>query len=150
AYTAKCFDCHGSHDIQRVSNPASRVHPGNRLETCRKCHEGATAGFVTFERFHQQRVVAVLSVFAVVEVVSAGALALVETGVSSWLWLSGGVVLVVLWVSTGAFYAPLHGRLSTGFDARLHRRLVMSNWVRTVLWSVRGVLAVSMLVAASS
>ncbi|MFZ9040940.1 MAG: hypothetical protein ACO225_04605 [Ilumatobacteraceae bacterium] len=108
------------------------------------------AGFVAFERFHQQRVVAVLSVFAVVEVVSAGALALVDTGVSSWLWLSGGVVLVVLWVSTGAFYAPLHGRLSTGFDARLHRRLVMSNWVRTVLWSVRGVLAVSMLVAASS
>ena len=49
AYTAKCFDCHGSHEIQRVSDPASTVHPGNRLQTCRKCHEGATAGFVTFE-----------------------------------------------------------------------------------------------------
>jgi cytochrome b subunit of formate dehydrogenase len=49
AYTAKCFDCHGSHGIQRVNDPASSVHQDNRLQTCRKCHEGATAGFVTFE-----------------------------------------------------------------------------------------------------
>jgi len=49
AYTAKCFDCHGSHSIQRVSDPASTVHPGNRLQTCRKCHQNASAGFVTFE-----------------------------------------------------------------------------------------------------
>jgi cytochrome b subunit of formate dehydrogenase len=49
AHTAKCFDCHGSHGIQRVADPASKVHPDNRLETCRGCHEGATAGFVTFE-----------------------------------------------------------------------------------------------------
>ena len=49
AHTAKCFDCHGSHAVQRVSNPASTVHPDNRLATCRKCHTDATAGFLTFE-----------------------------------------------------------------------------------------------------
>ena len=49
AYTAKCFDCHGHHKIQRVSNEASLVHPSNRIQTCRKCHEGATAGFATFQ-----------------------------------------------------------------------------------------------------
>ncbi|HEU0203077.1 MAG TPA: cytochrome C [Burkholderiaceae bacterium] len=49
AYTAKCFDCHGSHGIQRVADPASKVHADNRLETCHACHKGATAGFVTFE-----------------------------------------------------------------------------------------------------
>jgi cytochrome b subunit of formate dehydrogenase len=49
AYTAKCFDCHGSHGIVRVSDPTSTVYPSNRLATCRKCHKDATAGFVTFE-----------------------------------------------------------------------------------------------------
>ncbi len=49
AYTAKCFDCHGNHAIQRVSDPASTVHPNNRLQTCQKCHANATAGFVTFQ-----------------------------------------------------------------------------------------------------
>jgi thiosulfate reductase cytochrome b subunit len=48
AYTAKCFDCHGNHAIQRVNDPKSRMHPDNRLATCQKCHKGATAGFVTF------------------------------------------------------------------------------------------------------
>ncbi|CAG4883493.1 Cytochrome C [Georgfuchsia toluolica] len=48
-YTAKCFDCHGSHTIQFVSDPRSTVSPENRVNTCRKCHVGATAGFVSFE-----------------------------------------------------------------------------------------------------
>ncbi len=48
AHTAKCFDCHGSHAIKRVENPESSVHANNRLQTCRKCHENATEGFITF------------------------------------------------------------------------------------------------------
>ncbi len=54
AYTAKCFDCHGSHGIQPSKDPASKLHPKNRLKTCQKCHSGkkdlplATAGFLTF------------------------------------------------------------------------------------------------------
>ena len=48
AHTAKCFDCHGSHKIKRVDSLQSSVHPQNRLETCQKCHEDATEGFITF------------------------------------------------------------------------------------------------------
>jgi cytochrome b subunit of formate dehydrogenase len=49
AYTAKCFDCHGSHTIQPVDDPASKVHPLHRLQTCRQCHQNATPGFATFQ-----------------------------------------------------------------------------------------------------
>ncbi len=49
AYTAKCFDCHGHHEIQRVDDETSIVNKKNRLKTCQKCHEDATEGFVTFE-----------------------------------------------------------------------------------------------------
>ena len=55
AYTAKCFDCHGSHAMQPSKDPASKLHPKNRLKTCQKCHSGkedklplATAGFLSF------------------------------------------------------------------------------------------------------
>ena len=48
-YTAKCFDCHGYHTVQLVSDPTSTVYPANRLATCRKCHADATPGFITFE-----------------------------------------------------------------------------------------------------
>ena len=49
AYTAKCFDCHGYHTIQRVNDPRSSVYPANRLQTCQKCHLDATKGFLSFE-----------------------------------------------------------------------------------------------------
>jgi cytochrome b subunit of formate dehydrogenase len=54
-YTARCPDCHGSHEIKRVDDPKSKVHPDNRLKTCSKCHSDdkpgmhqATAGFLSF------------------------------------------------------------------------------------------------------
>lgn len=49
AHTAKCYDCHGSHEIKRIKDPASTMHVNNRQETCAKCHKGADKGFVTFE-----------------------------------------------------------------------------------------------------
>ena len=56
-YTAKCYNCHGSHGILPPSDPESKVHINNRLKTCQQCHNGkegwqglqkATPGFVTF------------------------------------------------------------------------------------------------------
>ncbi|HLF32327.1 MAG TPA: hypothetical protein VI566_15035 [Xanthomonadales bacterium] len=49
AETAKCYDCHGSHQIRRVSDEMSRMHADNRLKTCQTCHAEATAGYVTFQ-----------------------------------------------------------------------------------------------------
>ncbi|MFP5488827.1 MAG: hypothetical protein ACLGHQ_11040 [Acidimicrobiia bacterium] len=105
--------------------------------------------FAAYEHYHQRRIVAVLAPFAVVEVVAAAALAFVDTGVPAVLWLTGGLLLAALWVSTGAFFAPLHGRLAAGFDPGLHARLVRSNWLRTVAWTARGLLATAMLVVAA-
>lgn len=47
-YTAKCYDCHGSHGILSQNDPESNVHPDNRLKTCQKCHKNAPQGFITF------------------------------------------------------------------------------------------------------
>ncbi|HRX86242.1 MAG TPA: cytochrome b/b6 domain-containing protein [Phycisphaerae bacterium] len=34
----KCWDCHGHHDILRVTDQRSHVHPVNLPHTCMKCH----------------------------------------------------------------------------------------------------------------
>lgn len=36
---AKCWDCHGSHDIKKVNHPSSPVYPTNLANTCGKCHD---------------------------------------------------------------------------------------------------------------
>ncbi|MDD3530125.1 MAG: cytochrome C [Gallionellaceae bacterium] len=46
--TAKCYDCHGGHNIKNVADPTSTVHLDNRLKTCNTCHEDAKEGFLSF------------------------------------------------------------------------------------------------------
>ncbi len=45
---AACYDCHGHHDVQPPSNPASHLSSTNILATCRQCHPGATAKFTEY------------------------------------------------------------------------------------------------------
>ena len=45
---AACFDCHGYHDIVASADSASPIHPDNKVETCRKCHSNANAGFTGY------------------------------------------------------------------------------------------------------
>ena len=55
SYTAKCYDCHGSHQIKRVDDPQSKVHPDNRMKTCATCHNAKKGlpdvpkGFASFQ-----------------------------------------------------------------------------------------------------
>ena len=55
------------------------------------------------------------------------------------LWLGLGLVAVI-WLSTALLQVPRHEALGLGFEAVTHQGLVTTNWVRTVAWSVRGVL----------
>ena len=103
--------------------------------------------FPAFESVHQRRVVRVLAVFGVAEVVTAGWLFLAPGTLPRAALLVAGMVLAVIWIATGAYFAPLHGRLALGFDAALHKRLVITNWIRTVLWTLRGVMVLALLVA---
>lgn len=45
---AACYDCHGYHDVQPRSNPASHLSKANIVGTCRKCHENASASFAEY------------------------------------------------------------------------------------------------------
>lgn len=45
SWTAACTDCHGVHDIVKVSSENSPVLKANLVRTCSKCHPGATPEF---------------------------------------------------------------------------------------------------------
>ncbi len=45
---AKCYDCHGSHNILPTSNPASTLSRQNVVETCRTCHPNSNRKFVGY------------------------------------------------------------------------------------------------------
>ncbi len=58
---------------------------------------------------------------------------------NSWLILNATVVLF-LWIITFLISVPLHNRLASGFDQKSWERLLKTNWLRTALWVLRGIL----------
>jgi hypothetical protein len=53
------------------------------------------------------------------------------------LWLGFGLLLLI-WASTAFLQVPLHDHLAKGQDIVAIRRLVRSNWLRTLAWTARG------------
>jgi cytochrome b subunit of formate dehydrogenase/nitrate/TMAO reductase-like tetraheme cytochrome c subunit len=52
---AKCYDCHGAHDVLPDWNPESKLSRQNIVATCGKCHEGSHrrfAGYLTHATHH--------------------------------------------------------------------------------------------------
>ena len=56
--TAKCYDCHGAHDILPPWEPKSHLSRANIVETCARCHPGANrrfAGYLTHATHHDPK-----------------------------------------------------------------------------------------------
>lgn len=53
------------------------------------------------------------------------------------IWV-GLALVAVNTLSTAFLQVPCHEALSAGFDAAVHQRLVVTNWIRTAAWSLRG------------
>jgi cytochrome b subunit of formate dehydrogenase len=57
AGAAKCYDCHGTHNILPTTEPASALSRSNVVETCGQCHPGSHrrfAGYLTHATHHDQ------------------------------------------------------------------------------------------------
>jgi hypothetical protein len=66
-------------------------------------------------------------------------------GVALPLVVAGDVLIAIVWVSTFFVQIPIHAKLLAGYDGALQRRLVVTNWIRTLAWTVRGVIALEMM-----
>ncbi len=102
--------------------------------------------FVAYERAHTVRTGWVVMPPMVVELTTALWLAVAPPVPELRGAAFAGLALVaVVWISTAVLQAPAHGRLVAGFDGAVHRRLVVTNWIRTVAWLARVPLALALL-----
>lgn len=103
------------------------------------------AGFQTYEQVHQRLTTWVVAPLMFAELITAGLLLWFRPiGVPGWLlWLGAGLV-VVNWASTAFIQVPLHTKLLEGFDQEAYERLVSTNWLRTIAWSLRGLIVLAL------
>ena len=105
-------------------------------------------GFRRYESLHTRRTTWVVGPLMLVELATALLLLVTPAGTAApWLTGLGALLLAVIWGATFALQVPCHRALAAGFERRSHRRLVISNWVRTAAWSARAALALGLFAA---
>jgi hypothetical protein len=97
--------------------------------------------FTQYQSEHVRLTKWVVALPMLVEAVTSAVLAWKPPSQDLELACWGGLsMVIVIWVSTAVLQVPRHNALVAGFDSKAHRGLVLSNWIRTVAWSIRGVL----------
>jgi len=101
--------------------------------------------FPEYERLHQKRTTLVVAPLMLIEALTATLILTTDLtpAARNLAWI-GWVLLVLIWLSTAFLQVPLHRRLARGYDPRAVRRLVRSNWVRTVGWMLRSAIALAL------
>ena len=106
--------------------------------------------FPDFHTHHSARITWIVGPLMLVELLTGLALFPVRPpGVGSGLLWTGLVLIAINWAATAFVAVPLHAELARGVR-RAQRRLVLTNWIRTVAWSARGVISLIALRAAFS
>lgn len=103
--------------------------------------------FTDYQKLHQRRTTWIVGPVMLVEAGSAVLLAWSSHRVFAGLPLAwtGLALLALIWVSTFAVQVPLHARLALGFEWPVWHRLVVTNWLRTLTWTLRAGIAVLLL-----
>lgn len=98
----------------------------------------AAAEFKAFHFAHCFRIGLIIAPLLFVEIITSAWL--LYAGQQSPLFVISVALIPVVWLCTAVFQAPIHLRLMRGFDAPLIRRLLLTNWIRTLAWTARGIL----------
>ena len=90
--------------------------------------------FADFAKFHAKRISFIVVPLMLLDLITALLL------VPEYGWLNVSLV-VMIWASTALWSVPCHQYLqSRGKDDNYIKKLVLTNWPRTVIWSVRSLL----------
>ncbi|SKB07161.1 hypothetical protein SAMN02745166_04633 [Prosthecobacter debontii] len=99
-------------------------------------------GREAFERYHVGHCLRISFV--------VGPLILLESATAAWLLWQGETqplflaslgFIVLAWASTFFMQVPVHNRLTLeGWSEPLIRRLIRTNWLRTLAWTARGLM----------
>jgi hypothetical protein len=104
--------------------------------------------FGAFHGRHMWLITWIVAPLMFLEVASAGLLLFL--GEHSWPFMLSLVALAVVWLSTAVYQVPMHDTLVRGYDTEVIRRLVLTNWWRTLAWTLRGLCLAAMLHAQMS
>ena len=102
-------------------------------------HFVGTDNFEAFQQHHVKSIDKIVIPVMVAEITSSFGLAWID----GWFSLNaaGLFIVIMIWAATGLFSVPAHSRLEQSKDENAIKKLVSSNWIRTVLWTLKSALS---------
>lgn len=91
--------------------------------------------FLEFHSFHSTRITWIVGPMMLLELITAAYLLM--TAEAKGILILNLVLLIMIWLSTAFLSVPLHNQLASGFNSEIIQKLVVTNWPRTVLWTLR-------------
>jgi hypothetical protein len=105
--------------------------------------------FIDYQHANLRRTVFIVIPLQMIELVTALLLLWkTPTGILPVQVWTNVVLIGITWISTATLQVPSHSKLARGFNPRTQALLVSSNWIRTVIWSIRGIIVFWMLYTA--
>lgn len=99
--------------------------------------------FVDYEQDHTTKI-SYLVIPSMITELATGILLAASQGISSIYGLLL-LLLSLVWVSTFLLQVPLHNALNHAYDAKKIQRLVNTNWIRTLAWTLRSLILLGIL-----
>lgn len=97
--------------------------------------------YAAYQTGHMSRITYVVAPVMLAELASGIYLALFSIAEINPNYFRFGLTLVLLnWISTMLIQSPIHGKLVKTYDDKLIKKLVFTNWIRTIFWTFRGAL----------
>ncbi len=103
--------------------------------------------FIKYEHEHIHRISSVAWFIIYVELITAILLFFMQNNlILASIFFIGLLLILIIYLATSFIQYPIHMKLEHGFDKKLHSKLVNSNWIRTIAWTIRALLLTYVLI----
>ena len=92
--------------------------------------------YTAFQKFHMNKISIIVIPIMLAELIT-GIMLFIDKGSKSPFLIISFVILVLIWLITGVFFSKAHNELMTGYQELVVNQLVVMNWIRTLLWTLR-------------
>ncbi len=87
-------------------------------------------------RFHGFRISLLVIPLMILELITSASLVFISEYHTNH-HLAGLATVLLIWLSTFFLQVPLHSKLMNGYDSSAVNRLIHTNTIRTILWSLK-------------
>ena len=102
--------------------------------------------FQVYHNGHSVLITPLVGTVMIIELISSILLVIIPPkNVSLTIPIIGVTLVFIIWASTAFLQIPQHNALANAYESEAHNLLVQTNWIRTIVWSIRGLLLLYML-----